>query len=169
MMNTFEAESLVADLIPALPTEHPVHPMLRFLPVATLLLFAFPALAQGTGTASEIVIPDVGSSVDQAVVGTWELAEVEDSGLMDELGAVIDALMLRIEADGETLIELEVVQDLETMTKEDRFHCTAQNGQIQPDDRAAISYELLSADEIRLTDPQGVVVRMKRTEPASLK
>mgnify|MGYP000153274954 CR=1 FL=1 len=94
-----------------------------------------------------------------------ELMEVEDGGLMAQLGAEIDALVLRIEADGEALVELAVIQDLETMTKEDTFNCTAQNGQIQPDDRAAISYEVLGEDEIRLTDPEGVIVRMKRTEP----
>lgn len=116
----------------------------------------------------QIVIPGVGANVDEAVVGTWELAEVEYGGLMAELGAEIDALVLRIEADGAALVELEVVQDLETMTREDSFNCTAQNGTIQPDDRPAISYEVLNADEIRLTDPEGVVVRMKRAEPESL-
>ncbi|GAB5535999.1 MAG: hypothetical protein Rubg2KO_22480 [Rubricoccaceae bacterium] len=148
-------------------TVHPVYSMLRFLPAVALLLFACPALAQGTGTAPKIVLPDLGSSVDQAVIGTWELAEVEDGGLMAELGAEIDALVLRIEADGEALVELEVVQDRETMTKEDTFNCTTEDGQIRPDDRAAISYEVLGEDELRLTDPQGVIVRMKRAEPAT--
>ena len=165
MMNTFEAPCPVADLAPALLIKHPVYSMLRFLPVTALLLFAFPCLAQGTGVAPKVVIPNMGSPVDQALVGTWELAEVEDGGLMAQLGAEIDALVLRIEADGEALIELEVVQDLETMTKEDTFNCTAQNGQIQPDDRAAISYEVLGEDELRLMDPEGVVVRMRRAEP----
>jgi len=138
--------------------------MLRLLPAAALLLFAFPAVAQGTGATPKMVIPDMGSSVDQALVGTWELAEVEDGGMMAQLGAEIDALVLRIEADGAALVEMDVIQDLETMTREDTFNCTAQNGEIQPDDRAAISYEVLGEDEIRLTDPEGVIVRMKRTD-----
>lgn len=163
-MNTFSVRSRVADWAPALLSEHPVYPMLRFLPAVALLLFAFPTLAQGTGTAPQIVIPAIESPVDQAVVGTWELAEVENGGLMAQLGAEIDALVLRIAADGEALVALEVIQDLETMTKEDSFRCTAQNGLIQPDDRPAISYEVLSEDELRLRDPKGVVVRMKRAE-----
>ena len=167
MMNTFSGRQPVADSACALLTEHAVHRMLRLLPVAAVLLVAFPAAAQGTGAGQLLVIPPMGSDVDQAVVGTWELAEVEDGGLMAELGAEIDALVLRIEADGAALVELEVSQDLETMVREDTFNCTAQNGQIQPDDRAAISYEVLGDDELRLTDPEGVVVRMKRAEPES--
>lgn len=142
--------------------------MLRFLPAVALLLFAFPTLAQGTGTAPTLAIPSLESPVDQAVVGTWELAEVEDGGLMAELGAEIDALVLRIEADGDALVALEVIQDLETMTKQDSFQCTASDGMIRPEDRPAISYEVLSESEIRLRDPEGVVVRMKRTQPETL-
>ncbi|MEO0556636.1 MAG: hypothetical protein AAF170_00490 [Bacteroidota bacterium] len=137
--------------------------MLRLLPVAALVLFAFPALGQGTGAAP--TLPDVSLQVDEALVGTWELAEVEDGGLMAELGAQIDALVLRIEADGDALVGLEVTQDLETMTREDTFNCVTVDGEIRPDDRAAISYEVLGEDELRLVDPEGVIVRMKRAEP----
>lgn len=148
----------------AASTTHPVYFMLRLLSAAVALSFAAPAVAQ---TAVQDTLPNLevaGVSVDQAVVGTWELAEVEDGGLMAELGARIDMLVLRIQADGEALVELEVVQDQETMKKEDSFQCTAQNGTIWPDDRPAISYEVLGQDEIRLKDPKGVVVRMKRAE-----
>ena len=81
---------------------------------------------------------------------------------MDELGAEIEQLVLLIEADGDAMVEMEVVQDREMIKKEDAFHCMTEAGQILRTDRTPIDYEVLGENEIRLTDPQGIVLRMRR-------
>ena len=140
--------------------------MRRLLP-ALALLTATPAFAQAS---ADPVPAFVVRSVDAGIVGTWELAEVENAGAMAELGAEIEQLVLRIESDGDATVEMEVVQDRETIEKEDAFHCTTEDGQILRSDRTPIDYEVLSEEEIRLTDPQGIVLRMRRagSDTASL-
>ena len=137
--------------------------MRRLLPVLSLLI-AVPAGAQADADPKPAV---TARTVDAAIVGTWELAEVEDAGAMDELGAKIEQLVLLIEADGDAIVEMEVVQDRERIKKEDAFHCTTEAGRILRSDRTPIDYEVLSEDEIRLTDPQGIVLRMRRAGSAT--
>ena len=134
--------------------------MRHLLTAAALLTLAAPALAQSTAPA----VPVATGDVDLALVGEWELVAVEDGGVMDELDAEIESLWLRIESDGDATVQMEVVQDLETVERQDAFHCTTEGGQILTTDRPAIAYEVLDDGEIRLKDSKGVVVRMKRTE-----
>lgn len=134
--------------------------MRHLLTAAALLTLAAPAFAQSAAPVAPVAVDDV----DLALVGEWELAAVEDGGVMDELDAEIESLWLRIESDGDATVQMEVVQDLETVERQDAFHCTTEGGQILPSDRPAIAYEVLGDGEIRLKDSKGVVVRMKRTE-----
>lgn len=125
---------------------------------AALLVLATPLMASAQAS------PEVATtSVDQALIGHWQLLEVEDAGALGRFGATVEALNGVFGADGEASVAMTVAQDGEQYDRSRDFRFATRDGDIVgEDDRAMGSYESLGADEVRLTLTDGLVVRLRR-------
>ena len=133
------------------------------LPAACMLVV--PAKAQTTGQQSPgvPVSSPFSASIDQALVGHWELADVERLGAIEDFGAAVDEMACDFGADGRAHVLLEVEQDQDTMARERTFQFVTAEGRIVADQGPAVSYEIIGQDDIRLTTADGLVVTLHRT------
>lgn len=125
---------------------------------AVLIVLATPLLASAQAS------PEVATtSVDHALIGHWQLLEVEDVGALGRYGATVEALTGVFGADGEASVAMTVAQDGERYDRTRDFRFATRDGAIVgEDDRAMCTYEPISPDEVRLTLTDGLVVRMRR-------
>jgi hypothetical protein len=136
------------------------------LPAACLLVVPASASAQPRQSPGVPTASPVSASIDQSLVGEWELAEVERLGAIDDFGAAVDEMNVEFGVDGQAHILLEIEQDQDTMARERTFRFTTLDGRIVPDQGAPVSYEIIGQDDIRLLTPDGLVVHLHRTASA---
>ena len=139
--------------------------MFRVVAAAALLLTSGPALAQGANAPdasapAPLADGDAAPPVDAAIVGTWELAEVEDGGPFERFGAEIQDIRFAFDAAGEGYASATIVQDGATYVRESDFRFGCEDGTIVSDDHPTIHYEVLGEGVLRLTDASGLSVRL---------
>lgn len=133
------------------------------LPAACLLVV--PARAQTAQQSPGVPVSSpFSTAIDPALVGQWELADVERLGAIEDFGAVVDEMNCEFGADGEAHVTLAVEQDRDTMDRERTFRFVTADSRIVADQGPAVAYEILAEDEIRLTTADGLVVRLHRVE-----
>lgn len=103
-----------------------------------------------------------GAEIDPALVGRWTLVEVEDEGQLAAFDAEIQAMACQFGADGEASIGVTVEQDADAYTRERMFRFVTDSGMILADGAGSARYEMLGADELRLTMDDGLIVRLTR-------
>ncbi len=133
------------------------------LPAACLLVVPMSAQAQSRQSPGVPMSAPVSAAIDPALVGDWELLEVERLGTIDDFGAAVDEMNVEFSVDGGAHIMLEIEQDLDTMARERTFRFTTLDGRIVPDQGAPVAYEIIGQDDIRLVTPDGLVVHLHRT------
>ena len=116
----------------------------------------------GLAAGITIAVPPVSAAIDPALIGEWELLEVEELGAIDDFGAAVDEMNVEFSVDGGAHVMLEIEQDQDTMERERTFRFTTLDGRIVPDQGAPVAYEILGQDDIRLTTPDGLVVHLHR-------
>ena len=123
--------------------------------VFALALVAAPALAQST--------PDA-AAVDPALVGTWTLEDVEDAGSLGAMGAEIEAMTCRFEADGRGHVEMTLVQDQDVIQRSREFTFDTEGGQIvTDDDDQPAAYRILDDGRMELRHPMGLTLVFRLT------
>ena len=131
------------------------------LPAACMLVV--PAKAQTAQQSPGVPVSSpFSASIDRALVGQWELADVERLGAIEDFGAAVDEMACEFGADGSAHVLLEVEQDQDTMARERTFQFATAEGRIVPDQGPAVAYEILGEDDIRLTTADGLVVHLHR-------
>ena len=136
---------------------------LLLLPFAALLALpsvAQTAAAQHAGSAPTTAAP----AIDPALVGRWELVEVEDHGALDEFDATVDEMACQFGADGSASVGMTLEQDADTYTRERTFRFVAGGGRILAEGADGASYEMVGPDEVRLTMADGFVARLRRAD-----
>lgn len=131
------------------------------VPAACLLVAPTAAQAQQQSPGVPISSP-FSASIDESLVGHWELANVERLGAIEDFGAAVDEMECDFSADGTARVLLAVEQDQDTMERERSFHFVTAEGRIVPEQGPAVAYEVLGQDDIRLTTADGLVVLMHR-------
>ncbi|MEM1116076.1 MAG: hypothetical protein AAF845_11980 [Bacteroidota bacterium] len=131
--------------------------MLRPTLAAALLLVAAPAFAQANEDIER-------GAVDAALVGEWELMEVEALGEMAAFGAEVDDMTCAFGADGEAEVQISILQDLDTHARTQTFAFVTEAGQIVPDGAPAVEYAVYGGDLLELRDANGLVVRLRRVD-----
>ncbi len=133
------------------------------LPAACLLVV--PAKAQAPRQAPGVPAARIaGAAIDPALVGEWELANVERLGTIEDFGAAVDEMSCEFGADGSAHVMLEIEQDQDTMTRDRTFRFVTLDGRIVADQGPAVSYEVIAENEIRLTTTDGLVVHLRRSD-----
>lgn len=139
--------------------------MTRLLAPALAALVVFPAAAQSV-PAQHAGDPTTAAvaAVDPAVVGQWEMVEVESEGALNQLATDVEAMACQFGADGEATASMTVTQDADTYTRERVFRFATVDGRIDAEGEADARYEVVGGDELRLTMPDGFTVRLRRTD-----
>lgn len=138
------------------------------LPAACMLVVPMKANAQSSkpqrqSAGVQRASPD-SNPIDPALVGHWELANVERMGSMETFGASVDDMECEFGADGQAHVTLAVEQDRDTMERERTFRFVTQESRIVADKGPAVAYEVLGPDDIRLVTADGLAVHLRRTE-----
>ncbi|MGB3543355.1 lipocalin family protein [Rubrivirga sp.] len=130
------------------------------------LLVSAPVLAQ----ASIEVVPDSLEAapavdlVDPLLVGTWTLDRVEDGGRIGEMGADVEAMTCVFDADGTGHVTMTLMQDLETIEREQTFDFETASGRIITDsDDQPVVYQIMEDGRLELRHPGGLVLHMERS------
>jgi len=135
------------------------------VPAACLLVAPTQVKAQASQQAPGVPASSpFSTSIDQALIGQWELANVERLGAIEDFGAAVDEMACAFGADGQAVVTLAVEQDQDTMNSNRSFRFVTAGGRIVPDQGPAVAYEVLGEDDIRLTTVDGLVVVMHRAE-----
>ena len=134
------------------------------LPAACLLVVPVGAKAQSRQSPGVPMSAPVSAAIDPALVGEWELLEVERLGTIDDFGAAVDEMSVEFSVDGGAHVMLEIEQDRDTMARERTFRFTTLDGRIVPDQGAPVAYEIIGQDDIRLLTPDGLVVHLHRAD-----
>ena len=135
------------------------------LPAACLLVVPAKAQTQNARQSPGVPISSpFSTAIDPALVGQWELSNVERLGEIEDFGAVVDEMACEFSVDGEAHVTLAVEQDRDTIDRERSFRFVTAESRIVADHGPAVAYEILAEDEIRLTTADGLVVRMHRVE-----
>lgn len=132
------------------------------LPAACLLVVPVGASAQARQSPGVPRSAPVSAAIDPALIGDWELLEVERLGTIDDFGAAVDEMNVEFSVDGGAHVMLEIEQDRDTMASERTFRFTTLDGRIVPDQGAPVGYEIIGQDDIRLMTPDGLVVHLHR-------
>ena len=132
------------------------------LPAACMLVVPAKAQTQQFSPGVPVSSP-ISTAIDPSLVGQWELATVERLGAIEDFGATVDEMACEFSADGQAHVLLEVEQDQDTMERERTFQFATLEGRIVADQGPAVAYEILGADDIRLTTSDGLVVLLHRT------
>ena len=140
--------------------------MIRRLAVLALLATSTPAWAQATSTPEPDSTALAQGVVDPVLVGEWTLVEVENEGRMAVFGAEIEEMACTFKAEGEGTVEMTVVQDRETIEADRSFKFETVDGRILVNDAEPIGYAVLETGEVRLSMPDGLVVRLRRADDA---
>lgn len=134
-------------------------PLIAFLSVAVL-----PAASQTQAQHAATTEPAPAPAIDPALVGQWELAEVESADALGMQDATVEKLACRFGADGEATVEMVVEQDGEQFSRSRSFRFSAADGQVLVDGVVLGVYEALDGGEIRLALPDGFVARLRRAD-----
>ncbi len=139
--------------------------MSRLLLPALAALVALPVAAQSV-SAHHGGNPSTAAAaaVDPAVVGQWEMIEVESEGVLTALETDVEEMTCHFGADGEAMASMTVTQDAETYTRERAFRFVTTDGRIDAEGDADARYEVVGTDELRLTMADGFAVRLRRTD-----
>ena len=136
------------------------------LPAACMLVVPVKAHAQQTPQRFSPGVPTsspVSTEIDPALVGHWELADVERLGTLDDFGAAVDEMECDFGADGQAHVTLAIEQDRDTMDRERSFRFVTADSRIVADRGPMVAYEVMGADDLRLTTADGLVVHLHRT------
>ena len=106
----------------------------------------------------------VAAQIDPALVGTWELADVERLGTIEDFGAAVDEMACAFGADGEAHVTLAIEQDRDTMERERVFRFVTAENRIVADRGPAVGYEVLGPNDIRLVTADGLAVHLRRSD-----
>lgn len=104
------------------------------------------------------------ASIDPALVGHWELADVERLGSIEDFGAVVDEMECDFGADGEAHVTLAIEQDSDTMERARTFRFVTADSRIVADQGPAVGYEVIGENDIRLMTSDGLVVHLRRAD-----
>lgn len=143
--------------------------MLRHAALAVVLFASAPVFAQDTSAPAEpaptpLAEGETAPPVDAAIVGAWQLAQVEDGGPFERFGARIQDIRFAFDAAGEGQASATILQDGATYVRESAFRFGCEDGTIVSDDHPTIHYELLDDGVLRLADASGLVVRLAPAE-----
>lgn len=144
---------------------YPTHTSMR-LTVLSVALLAAPAFAQSTPdsvpTEPDVVETD-SVTVDPEIIGTWTLEEVAEAGHLGELGVEVEDMRCAFGAEGTARIEMEMVQDLDPISRARTFSFETEDGQIVVPDDDAVTYRVLDDGKLEMTTSGGLVVRLVRS------
>lgn len=144
----------------------PYPTMARLLLVALLAFVALPVTAQTVAAqqAASGASTQPATAIDPALVGQWELVEVEAEGRMAPFEATVETMTCHFGADGEASVGLTLDQDADTYTRERTFRFVAADGTLLADGQNPATYEVLEGDEMRLTMADGFAARFRRAD-----
>ena len=148
---------------------HTVSLSMRLLALAAVVL-AVPAVAQSDvapapptePVASPVLDVAVTSEVDAALVGAWTLEEVAEVGRLGDLGVEVEDMTCAFSAEGTATVEMEMVQDLDPLTRERTFEYDTEGGLIVVEGDDPVQYQILEDGRLQMTTTDGLVVRMVR-------